>query len=159
MAEELHVQRAGVGAPLLVLHGLFGSGTNWRTLSRSFAEQFDVFLIDARNHGRSPHAATMSYPEMAADLIALMDAHDIARAHLLGHSMGGKTAMWTALAHPERVASLAVADIAPVTYERELGPELAAMRGLDLAGIRRRNDADAALAQTVPEPGVRAFLL
>jgi pimeloyl-ACP methyl ester carboxylesterase len=156
---QLHVQRSGAGEPLLILHGLFGSGTNWRTLSRAFAKHFDVWLLDARNHGRSTHADGMSYPDMAADVLALMNANGFERVHLMGHSMGGKTAMWTALSHPERVRTLTVADIAPVAYARELGPELVAMRGLNLSGLTRRAEADAALATAVSDRGVRTFLL
>lgn len=156
---QLHVQRCGAGEPLLILHGLFGSGTNWRTLSRTFAEHFEVWLLDARNHGRSGHANTMSYPDMAADVFELMDASGLDSVHLMGHSMGGKTAMWAALMQPRRVRSLTVADIAPVAYARELGPELKAMRGLELASIARRADAEAALAAEVQDRGVRAFLL
>ena len=156
---QLHVQRSGAGEPLLILHGLFGSGTNWRTLARTFAEHFEVWLLDARNHGRSAHADAMSYPAMAADVFELMDANGFSSAHLIGHSMGGKTAMWAALTQPERVRSLTVADISPVAYARELGPELEAMRGLELTGITRRAQAEAALAVEVANPGVRAFLL
>lgn len=156
---QLNVQRAGAGEPLFVLHGLFGSGTNWRTLSRTFAQHFDVWLLDARNHGRSPHAPTMTYDDMAADVFELMDANGFESVRLMGHSMGGKSAMWAALQQPARIKSLCVADIAPVAYPRTLGPELDAMRGLDLSRLSRRADADAALASSVADAGVRAFLL
>ena len=156
---DLHTERLGVGPPLVILHGLFGSGTNWRTLARQFAESFDVILVDARNHGRSPHAPAHSYVDMSADLLHTMDCANVQSAHLLGHSMGGKTAMWTALTAPSRVRSLLVADIAPVTYDRVLGDELSLLQNLDLNRVRRRADADEQLAEHIAEAGLREFLL
>ncbi|MEM7407019.1 MAG: alpha/beta fold hydrolase [Pseudomonadota bacterium] len=145
--------------PLVLLHGLFGSGTNWRTLARRFAAELPVITFDARNHGRSAHADQMSYAEMAADVEASLAALDVRQAHILGHSMGGKTAMTLALTSPACVTSLIVADIAPIAYQRGLGPELGLMQGLPLTTIKRRADADAALRDALPDPGLRAFLL
>ena len=111
---RLHYEAMGEGPALLMLHGLFGSGTNWRSIARRLLPGRRIVLVDARNHGRSPHAADMSYAQMADDVLALMDDLDLPQATLLGHSMGGKTAMTLALRHPERVQRLIVADIAPV---------------------------------------------
>jgi len=155
----LNTEQFGAGPNLVILHGLFGSGTNWRTLARRFAEHYRVVVMDARNHGRSAHAASIDYALMCSDLVVTMDALEISSAHLIGHSMGGKTAMWTALEQPQRVQSLLVADIAPVNYARTLGPELAIMQALNLDTIERRADADALLAAELPEPALRAFLL
>ena len=98
-ALPLNVQRLGEGPPLLITHGLFGSGTNWRTLARSLASRWDVLLVDSRNHGRSPHADSMTYAEMATDLIRVLDDAGLAHAHVLGHSMGGKAVMTLSLIH------------------------------------------------------------
>ena len=149
----------GAGPPLLVLHGLFGSATNWRGIARRLAERHRVLLVEARNHGASPHAEEMDYPAMAADLRALMDAEGIAEATVLGHSMGGKTAMTLALQSPERVRRLVVVDIAPGPSPGDHGPLIAAMQGLDLSRVARRADADALLAEHVADAGLRAFLL
>lgn len=147
------------GAPLVVLHGLFGSGTNWRALARHWSERFTVHLVDARNHGNSPHAPTMNYDDMADDVEQLVRELAPDGAHLLGHSMGGKTAMRVALRGRMAVHSLLVADVAPVSYGHNFNEELAAMKGLELASIKRRSDAETAMAAVVPEAGVRAFLL
>jgi len=155
----LHFQSLGEGPPLLILHGLFGSGANWRSIGRRLATHHRVLLIDARNHGGSPHAAGMSYPQLAADVRALLDSENIAQAALLGHSMGGKTAMQLALETPARVSHLMVVDIAPAYSHHSHLPIIAALRTLDLATLERRADADAALAAAIPDRGLRLFLL
>ena len=101
---------------LIILHGLLGSADNWQTLGKRYAEEFTVHLVDARNHGRSPHADNHSYELMAEDLLNYFETNDITKANLLGHSMGGKTVMTFAEKHPERVSKLIVADIAPNAY-------------------------------------------
>ena len=156
---SLACSTSGEGPPLIVLHGLFGSGTNWRGIARRLAERHRVLSVDARNHGASPHADTMSYRAMAADVRALMDAEGIDRATVLGHSMGGKTAMTLALESPDRVARLVVVDIAPGPSPGDHAPLIAAMKALDLASLSRRSEADPLLARSVPDAGLRAFLL
>ena len=101
---------------LIILHGLLGSADNWQTLGKRYAEEFTVHLVDARNHGRSPHADDHSYELMAEDLLNYFETNDITKANLLGHSMGGKTVMTFAEKHPERVSKLIIADIAPKAY-------------------------------------------
>ena len=113
---KLHYKIKGEGEPVILLHGLFGSLDNLGSLSRALSEDYEVISVDMRNHGRSPHAASMKYDELAADVIELMDALEIKKAYLFGHSMGGKTAMQVALNYPERVKKLCIADIAPVAY-------------------------------------------
>jgi len=152
-------QSFGAGPPLLFLHGLFGSGRNFRTLARGFADRFTCCLVDLRNHGDSPHARPADYPAMAADVLALMDEEGWPEVHLVGHSMGGKVAMHLALLRRERVHRLAVLDIAPVRYGHGHRELIDALLALDLARVRRRADADAALAAEVPDPALRAFLL
>lgn len=150
---------AGEGPPLVLLHGLFGAGQNWGAIRKALAPRFRVLTPDLRNHGASPHAEDMSYAAMAADVAETLDAAGIPRAAVLGHSMGGKVAMTLALTRPDRVERLVVADIAPVRYRPTLRAYVAAMRALPLARGLARKEADAALAATIPEAGIRAFLL
>jgi pimeloyl-ACP methyl ester carboxylesterase len=152
-------QALGSGAPLLVLHGLFGSGTNWRRIARGLEDCRTTHLLDARNHGASPHAADMDYRLLAADVAAFMDAQEIPRADVIGHSMGGKTAMRLALDAPQRVARLMVVDIAPDVSTSDHGALIRALRALPVERFQRRGDADTALAASVPDAGLRAFLL
>lgn len=151
------------GVPLVVAHGLFGSGRNWGAISRRLAEGPGgrrVIAVDMRNHGDSPKDPRHDYEAMADDLAALIaEAAPQGRADVLGHSMGGKAAMVLALRHPDRVRRLVVADIAPVRYEHSQMPYVVAMQGIDLSTVRRRADADAALADAVESPSLRAFLL
>lgn len=149
----------GAGPPLIFLHGLFGSGRNFRSLARGLADRFTCCLVDLRNHGRSPHARPASYPAMAADLFALLDEEGWQRASLVGHSMGGKVAMYAALAAPSRVQRLVVLDIAPIRYSHSHRALIEALLALDLRPIRRRADADEALRPVVPDAELRAFLL
>lgn len=152
-------QYSDKGAPLLILHGLFGSLGNWSGQSRLFATNFSVYGLDLRNHGGSPHSEDMHYKVMAEDVLEFMDDHGLARAHILGHSMGGKTAMQVALMAPQRVASLVVADIAPVHYRGQHNSILDGLEAIDVAGIGSRNEADSILATYENDELVRQFLL
>lgn len=145
--------------PLVVLHGLLGSSDNWQTLGLRWAEQRPVLLIDQRNHGRSPHHPNHGYPDMVIDLLDTLDALGVARADLLGHSMGGKTVMHFADRHAARCRSLIVADMAPVAYPPHHTPLFDALSALDLSGFERRGEVEAALARNVADPGIRQFLL
>ncbi|MEM1077581.1 MAG: alpha/beta fold hydrolase [Pseudomonadota bacterium] len=145
------------GTPLLIVHGLFGSAKNWGAISKQLATQHKVIAVDLRNHGDSPHTPTHSYPDLAMDLAEVIDAHG-GRAHVLGHSMGGKAAMVLALTQPEMVESLLVADIAPVRYDRTQSGFIDAMESVDLAVVSKRSDADKALVAAVPDLPTRAFL-
>ena len=144
--------------PLLIAHGLFGSARNWGAIARTLAARGEVVAVDMRNHGESLHHPDHSYAAMAADLAEVIDRLGGA-ADVLGHSMGGKAAMVLALTHPDKVRRLVVADIAPVAYDHSQQHFIDAMRGLDLTGVTSRGEADRRLAETVPEAGVRAFLL
>lgn len=150
---------ADTGAtPLIIAHGLFGSGRNWGVIARRLSETRPVLAVDMRNHGDSPRAGSHSYRDLANDLAEVIAAHG-GRADVLGHSMGGKAAMALALIHPQRVARLVVADIAPVAYGHSQSHLIAAMRSLDLTGLSARSEADRRLAAAIAEPGLRAFLL
>jgi|SoiMethySBSTD1v2_1073268.scaffolds.fasta_scaffold604620_2 pimeloyl-ACP methyl ester carboxylesterase len=159
MALNLAFDAVGSGPPLLVLHGLFGSGSNWRGVARQLAETHTVYSVDLRNHGASPWADSMAYPEMADDVRQLMDRLGLKQAAVLGHSMGGKTAMALALRHPQRVRRLFVVDIAPVSYADTLTPFADAMRGVDVMAAASRAEVQGRLQQTVPDPGVVPFLM
>lgn len=156
---ELHARITGEGRPLVLLHGLFGSNENLGSVARALADRYTIYGLDLRNHGRSPHAESMDYPGMAADVSETLDRHGLDEAIILGHSLGGKTAMELALSTPDRVTSLIVVDIAPIVYDRRHDQELEALHNLDLTGIRSRGEADAALAKCIPNAAVRQFLL
>ena len=160
MPLPLHFREYGDGGDTLVLlHGLFGSSANWGSIARALADDYRVLVPDLRNHGRSPHAQGMDYTAMSADLLDLLERHGVKRCLLVGHSMGGKVAMQLALQQPQRVAGLAVVDIAPLSYRHDFHVVLDAMASIDLAGLRDRTQADRALAGAIPEGGVRGFLL
>lgn len=156
----LHAIEAGEGdPPLVLLHGLFGSARNFGGVQRELAARRRTIALDLRNHGASPHAGDMRYATMADDLLETLQARGALPAVVLGHSMGGKVAMVAALARPETVARLIVADIAPLGYPPHHRAIAAAMAALPLRPGLTRAGADAVLAAVVPEAGVRAFLL
>ena len=150
---------AGAGPAVILLHGLFGAGKNLGVLARSLSTDYRVISLDLRNHGASAHDPATDYQAQAADVAETMGRLGISHAVLIGHSMGGKVAMRLALDRPDLVEALVVLDIAPRRYKHEYGPELDAMRGLALTPGMTRAEADAALAETIPDPGMRAFLL
>jgi esterase len=156
---QLNFQSYGNGEPLIILHGLFGSLKNWDAISRKLAAHFRVLAVDQRNHGRSPHDSRMDYPTMAADVSELLDACQLPRAHVLGHSMGGKTAMTFALRYPQQCARLIVADIAPRAFPPHHAGILEALMGLDLDSLKTRKEIEEALAGAIPDLGLRRFLL
>ena len=156
---ELHYTKSGSGPVLLILHGLFGSGKNWHSHMRRFAESFEVYSVDLRNHGQSFHADEMNYPSMAADVAQLIAHLGLRECHILGHSMGGKVAMTLAIQHPELVSSLIVADIAPVAYQHDYDDLIEPILALDLDSFDTRTQIDHALRPSIPEDQLRAFLL
>jgi pimeloyl-ACP methyl ester carboxylesterase len=128
-------------------------------VQRALSPLFHVIAMDARNHGASPHVAGMRYQTLAADVLETLDALGVERAAVIGHSMGGKTAMTIAVMAPERVARLLVADIAPVPYQHENAAVADAMRAIPLHAGFTRAEAEAALTDAVPIPSVRTFLI
>lgn len=156
---ELNATRSGEGPPVVIAHGLFGSARNWHSIARLLAAGRSVHTLDMRNHGASPWTDGMTYPAMAEDLLLYLRTHGLSRPTLIGHSMGGKAAMAAALLAPGRVGRLIAVDIAPVRYRHGIASPVDALAGLDLDGITRRSDADARLAEAVPDPAVRGFLL
>ena len=156
---ELVHDSVGEGPPLLILHGLFGWARNWQSVARALAERYRVLAVDLRNHGRSPHTADMDYSLMAADVAALIDAEGLGPVTLVGHSMGGKTAMTLALTQPARVARLVVVDIAAIATPDQHTPIIDAMLALPLDTVRRRQQAEELLLASVPDREIRLFLL
>lgn len=158
MALDLAYDAMGSGPPLLILHGLFGSGSNWRSIARHLAATHRVYSVDLRNHGASPWAETMGYVEMADDVQHLIVREGLQQVSVLGHSMGGKTAMALALRYPTLVERLIVADIAPVSYVDRLSLFAEAMRGIDMLAAASRAEVQQRLAETLPDPSVAPFL-
>lgn len=152
-------QYSDSGEPLVILHGLYGNQGNWSAHARQLAVYYAVYALDARNHGQSPWAESMSLDDMATDVADTLDSLGLRDAHLLGHSMGGKTAMLLALRQPQRVRSLVVVDIAPVAYARTDDPVQDALAALDPANLASRSEADAQLAEHIQSKPVRDFLL
>lgn len=159
MAVELNYTSMGDGEPLVISHGLFGSARNWNTVARRLAERYRVLMVDVRNHGHSPWSEQMSYQDLADDLDAFLERHDIRNAGLIGHSMGGKATMVWALKHSERRNPLMIVDMAPVAYDHSFMPFVNAMQQIDMATLESRTQADRRLAERVPDAGIRMFLL
>ena len=156
----LHSNTFGEGRPLIILHGFLGMGDNWKTLGRQFADSnFQVHLLDQRNHGRSFHAEDFNYDVMAEDLKHYCNNYSLSNMVLLGHSMGGKTAMRFATEYPNLVNRLIVADISPRYYPVHHDTILAGLSSLDFLSISSRSQADQVLSDYVPEFGIRQFLL
>jgi esterase len=144
---------------IIILHGLFGSCDNWLTQAKLLCSEYTVYTLDQRNHGLSPHSDVFDYTAMAQDLNEFIDDHQISSPIIIGHSMGGKTAMNFALAHPEKLSALIVVDIAPRAYNLEHYSIADGLNSIALDGLTSRNEADAQLAKFVPETDVRQFLL
>ena len=155
----LHSKILGEGAPLLILHGYFGMGDNWKSLANKFADNYEVHLIDQRNHGRSFHAYDFDYELLVEDLFKYIQHHNLEKVSLLGHSMGGKVAMLFAATHPELVSKLLVADISPRFYPVHHELILKGLSSLDFNKIKSRGDADDQLAHFITNFGIRQFLL
>lgn len=159
---DLHYQAynpTGTSEPVVLLHGLFGSSTNWGTIARQLASDYWVIALDLRNHGRSPHADDVSYAAMSRDIIALLDELEVRHACFVGHSMGGKLAMQLAMRYPQRVSSLAVVDMAPVAYQHTFNDIFAAFASVDLARIKSRADAREQMDDAQLGGDIKAFLL
>jgi len=149
----------GNGEPLLILHGLFGMGDNWITLAKRFAENYEVHVIDQRNHGQSFHSDSWTYQDMVSDLEEYIEAHQLGRVNLLGHSMGGKTVMCFASMHPSKVRKLIVADIAPKQYPVSHNFIIEALSKLNFDELHSRKQVDEELSKYISDYGIRQFIL
>lgn len=157
---QLFFRQVGEGSPLIILHGLFGSCDNWLTISKVIAERgYSVYAVDQRNHGRSPHLPTHTYPDLADDLYEFIQQHQLQNPILVGHSMGGKTVMQFAMRYPDVPASVVVVDIAPKSYRVHHREILDGLAAVPLATLQHRNEAEEILKQYESMPSVRQFLL
>lgn len=156
---KLHFKKIGEGQPLVILHGLFGSSDNWQTLAKSWSESFAVYLVDLRNHGHSPHSEEMNYEVMAEDVNQLFEDEKLSDAILLGHSMGGKTAMRFADKYEDKLDKLVVVDIAPRDYPVHHDQILKALTTANLSELKSRKAVDEHIAQYINELPVRQFLM
>lgn len=163
---ELYYRKKGEGSVVVIIHGLYGSSDNWINMGKKLAENHTVYMIDQRNHGRSPFAPENSYNNMKADLAVFFEKQGIEKATLLGHSMGGKVAMWFAADYPEKVEKLVIADIAPKDYLQKENSQfhlhrniLMAMQEIDFSRVKKRTDVDDLLAEKIDSEKIRQFLL
>ncbi len=155
----LHSLILGKGEPLIILHGYLGMGDNWKTLGNKFAENYEVHIVDQRNHGRSFHTYDFNYDLMMEDLAVYLREHQLKKVFLLGHSMGGKTAMFFSVTFPEIVDKLIVADIAPRYYPPHHELILKALNSVDFSVVYSRDDVDLVFKKYISDLGIRQFLL
>jgi len=157
---KLHYRKIGeTGPALFILHGLFGSSDNWQTLAKKFAKNYTVYLVDQRNHGHSPHSIEFNYDLMVADLAELIDDLELDTFNLLGHSMGGKTAIGFAAEYPELLNKLIVVDISHKQYPMHHQQIIEGLKSIDLNVIKTRGTADKQLAKYIDNFAIRQFLL
>jgi esterase len=149
----------GEGVPLLILHGYFGMSDNWKTLGYQFSENFQVHCIDQRNHGRSFHADNFNYELLVEDLYLYIKNHQLEKVYIIGHSMGGKTAMLFSVTHPELVKKLIIVDISPRRYQPHHNAILAGLNAIDFSRDNSRGKVDKRLSVLIPELGIRQFLI
>jgi esterase len=165
---DLFFRKYGEGPPLIIIHGLYGSSDNWITIGKTLSNQFEVFLVDLRNHGNSPHTKEHSYILLKNDIYEFMQSQKIEKAIILGHSMGGKAAMFFAVDYPDKIQSLIVIDISPRSYKSLYEPAsqsldhmniITAMLSVNFSEISNREDVDKILSQNINSIPVRRFLL
>ncbi len=165
---KLFYRKFGNGVPLIILHGLYGSSDNWVTIGRALSDKYEVWLLDQRNHGKSPHSDEHTYQLMQEDLLEFMNDNNIEKAILIGHSMGGKTAMRFAMEQPERLISLIIIDIAPKSYAFSLNSKvetlnhkiiMESMMSLDFSGIKDRHQLEDLMIKKIRSTKIRQFIL
>lgn len=144
---------------LVILHGFFASARNWRQIAKKLATHYHIYILDMRNHGKSPHNIIMDYPAMAEDIRQFINDKDIKKANIIGHSMGGKVAMYLALNNPSIINKLIVADISPSNYQHSFDAIITALKSVPLAEMNNRKQADEFLSVAIPELSFRQFLL
>ncbi|MFV5688673.1 alpha/beta fold hydrolase [Flavobacterium sp. ZT3R25] len=155
----LYSKIEGSGKPLLILHGFLGMSDNWKTLGIQFAADFQVHILDLRNHGRSLHSEEFSYEIMVQDVFEYCQTHNLENINIIGHSMGGKVAMLFATTYPELVDKLIVADIGPKFYPQHHQDILAGLNAVDFSIKPSRNEVEEIMAKYIPDFGTRQFLM
>ena len=156
---KLHYREMGVGQPFVILHGLFGYSDNWQTHAKKLGDYYRVILVDLRNHGHSEWNEEHTYESMAADLFELFTDLKLEKVILMGHSMGGKTAMRFAQLHADLLAKLIVVDMGTKAYPMHHNEILNGLKAIDLAHIDTRGEAEKRMEPFISSPGVRQFLL
>lgn len=156
---KLYSRVLGEGQPLLIIHGLFGMSDNWQSLAKRYADYFEVHLIDQRNHGRSPHADEFSYLHLSNDLHQYIVDNQLNDVIIIGHSLGGKTAMQFAVSYPEFLSKLIIVDISPRFYPIHHDKIIEGLKMLDFSILKSRSQADAVLSEYIEDGDVRQFLL
>lgn len=156
---KLFFRELGHGQPLIILHGLMGSSDNWLTQAKMLADHYHIYMVDQRNHGKSPHSDEFDYKVLAADIKEFIVEHALQKPIVLGHSMGGKAAMNFAVVNPTLLDKLIVVDIAPKNYPVKHDSIVEGLKAIPIDTLQSRNEADTILSQFVPEPDVRQFLL
>ena len=156
---KLNYKTLGEGEPVIILHGLFGMLDNWQSFGKNLASDYTVFLLDQRNHGKSPHDETFDYKVMAEDLREFMEENWIYKSRIIGHSMGGKTAMQFALEYPDMCEQLVVVDIGPKAYNGGHESIFSALRSINLDNKSSRKEVEGDLSKTIDSYGVRQFLM
>lgn len=155
---KLHFKAVGEGKPLIILHGLFGSGDNWQTLARRYGDEYEVFLVDQRNHGHSPHSDEFSYQLMAEDLAEFVEDRGFDEFAIMGHSMGGKTAMVYAMRFDQGLDQLVVVDMAPKSYPVHHGAIMKGLKSADLAQLTSRKQVIEHMSQFESNQATLQFL-
>ncbi|MCF6279863.1 MAG: alpha/beta fold hydrolase [Flavobacteriaceae bacterium] len=155
----LHSRILGKGKPFLILHGFLGMGDNWKTLGNKFAENYEVHLIDQRNHGRSFHSSAFDFELLTNDLLYYIEHYNLENVILLGHSMGGKTAMLFAVNYPEKIEKLIIADISPREYPTHHQDILVALNAIDFTVQKSRKEIEEVLKKYISNAGIRMFLM
>ncbi len=165
---KLFYRKFGEGTPIIILHGLYGSSDNWVTIGRALSSQYEVWLLDQRNHGKSPHSQEHTYQSMQSDLAEFMSDHNLEQAIIIGHSMGGKTAMKFAIENPDKILSLIVVDIAPKSYKFALNIKsetlnhksiMESMLDIDFTGITNRKELEDLMTNKIRNRKIRQFIL
>jgi esterase len=164
---ELFYRKMGKGKPLIILHGLYGSSDNWYTIGKHLSDHHEVFLVDLRNHGYSPHHPVHTYDALKDDLHEFIVQHALYKPVLLGHSMGGRVAMFFTAMHPKLAEKIIVVDISPCSYHTDHHPSetmqhatiIRALQSLDITKLTSRKDADEQLAEKIKSTVIRQFLL
>jgi esterase len=156
---KLFYREVGQGQPIVILHGIFGSSDNWLTQARILSPRYRVITVDLRNHGQSEHSHEFDYKSMVGDIEKFIDELKLSDPIIIGHSMGGKVAMNFAVAHPDKLSRLIVVDISPKPYNLEHYVIIDGLKAIPINTLTSRQEADAVLADFVPEQDVRQFLL
>lgn len=156
----LYSKIEGEGKPLLILHGYLGMSDNWKTLAMQYAsEGFQTHALDLRNHGRSFHSDEFSYELMVKDILEYCQGNDLGSISLIGHSMGGKVAMFFATKYPEMIDKLIIADIGPKYYKPHHQDIMDGLNAVDFAKKPERSDVEELLKPHIPDLGTRQFLM